>query len=89
MSVPVVEAYTPKEIAAMLRVDARTVLAWIHYGEIEAEDMSSRRSSKKPSWRITADALERFRQSRSSLNRADRPMRPRRKQVPTTDYFPE
>lgn len=53
----------PPEIARRYGVNIRKVLAWIRTGELVALDLSSRTSSR-PRYSVTPEALEAFEKSR-------------------------
>lgn len=57
-------AMSVSQIAERYAVKADTVLAWIRSGSLIAIDVSTAR--KLPRWRITAESLARFEESRSS-----------------------
>jgi hypothetical protein len=59
--------YTPKEIARTRRISPAKVLGWIRSGELEACNYADR-ESKRPRWRISAEALNKF-----ELGRRNRP----------------
>ena len=57
-------ALSVSQIAERYAVKTETVLAWIHSGSLIAIDVSTAR--KLPRWRITAESLARFEESRLS-----------------------
>jgi excisionase family DNA binding protein len=61
------ETYTPADIAARYRVTLATVAAWIHSGELRAVNVGRKVNTKKPRWRITADALAAFEAARAAM----------------------
>ena len=72
------ETYTPADIAARYRVTPETVAAWIRAGELSAVNVGRRANTKKPRWRITADALAAFEAARAAAP-TPTPARSRRK----------
>lgn len=60
------QTFFPDEIAEMLRVGSDTVRCWCAAGELESLNVA-RLGSKKPRYRITESALQRFMASRSVL----------------------
>ena len=60
-------------------VSEGTVLQWIRSGELRAVNVSRRPGSKKPRWRITAEALATFELARTP---APAPPRMRRRKRP-------
>lgn len=53
-------ALTIKELCERYGVNEHTVLGWIRTGELKAVNVGRRPGTKKPRWRITADALATF-----------------------------
>ena len=53
-------ALTVRELCDRYGVGEHTVLGWIKSGELRAINCGRRPGSKKPRWRITAEALEAF-----------------------------
>jgi excisionase family DNA binding protein len=51
---------TVADVAELHSVSAGTVLTWIRAGELAAVNVGRRPGARKPRWRITAAALERF-----------------------------
>jgi len=60
------EAYSISDIARKLGVTRRTVFNWIKTGQLEVINISL--GKKKPTYRITKEALERFIQLRRVKN---------------------
>ncbi len=52
--------YSVKDVAERYHVGEHTVLTWIAGGELQAVNCGRKVGSKKPRWRITADALTAF-----------------------------
>jgi excisionase family DNA binding protein len=76
---------TVRKIQERFGVGESTVLAWIRSGELRAFDVSRNRG-KRPSWRITEEALAAFELARSSA--APPPPRTRRKkQAAVIDFY--
>lgn len=65
---------TPPQLAERYGIGLRKVLSWIASGELAAIDLSANRT-KRPRWRISTEALERFETARTS--RAAEPTKPR------------
>ena len=53
-------ALTVKELCDRYGVSEHTVLGWIRSGQLRAINVGRSPGSKKPRWRITAEALEAF-----------------------------
>jgi excisionase family DNA binding protein len=68
-----------KDLCERYGVSEHTVLAWINRGELRAINVGRRPGTKKPRWRITAEALAAFEQLRT---RTPPPPRVRRKKRP-------
>lgn len=75
--------YSPREAGEVLGVDASTVLAWIHSGELSASNCSKDPRSLRPKWRIAAQEICRFMLARKhpKSDAANQKQRPRRKTV--------
>jgi len=67
-------ALTIREVAERFAVGERTVTGWIRAGELRAINCGRRQGSKKPRWRITAEAIAAF-----ELLRTPNPPPPRTK----------
>lgn len=83
--------YSVKQICDRLGVNEHTVLAWINVtGELKAINVGVEPGKKKPRWRITAEALAEFEESRTKAPKV-KPVkrRVRRAKSTTKDYFPE
>lgn len=78
------ECLRPREVAALLGVDHRRVLAWIKSGELPASDLSSPESSR-PAYRVKRSDLDAFLQRR----RVQQPKQngQRRKREPVGEFF--
>jgi hypothetical protein len=68
--------YQPSDIADILSVPASRVREWIRRGELAAVQVSVSAKSRRPQYRVPADALERFEASRRAA--ADRTRKPKR-----------
>lgn len=79
-------AYSPAQVAQRYGVSPDKVRAWIASGELRAINISARRSSRKPRWAITPEALEAFEQQRAAAP-PPRRQRRRRKRSGVTQYF--
>jgi excisionase family DNA binding protein len=67
------------DICERFGVSRATVLRWIRVGELLAVNVSRRRDSKKPRWRVSAEALAQFERLRTPTPpppRASRRKRP-------------
>jgi excisionase family DNA binding protein len=58
--------YTAREIAERCGVSLKTVLAWIHAGELKAVNVGRTAHGRKPRWRISQASLEAFLALRTS-----------------------
>lgn len=81
-------ALTVREYADRLHVKQQQILTWIHSGELRAVNVCSTPGGKRPSWRISIDAICEF-ESRRSSNKPVKPARrKRKKRDPSyTEYF--
>lgn len=77
---------TVEQVAERYAVGKATVWGWIHSGELLALNVGRKPGAKKPRWRITAEAIERFELIRSSRPPAP-PVRRRRKQTSEINYY--
>lgn len=57
--------YTVDDIRQRFGVTEATVLGWIHSGELQAVNVGRKPKSKRPRWRISADAVEAFERLRT------------------------
>jgi hypothetical protein len=76
--------FTPPSVAKRYGVGVGKIHELIAAGELEAFDISSR-TSKRPRYRISADALERFELRRSAVAKPQQT--PKRKPKATRDFF--
>lgn len=53
-------ALNVKELCERFAVGEHTILGWIKSGELRAINVGRRPGSKKPRWRVTAEALATF-----------------------------
>jgi excisionase family DNA binding protein len=58
--------FTVKDVAQRFAVSVRTVLTWVHAGELRALQLGRRQGAKRPSWRITEAALQAFEATRTA-----------------------
>jgi excisionase family DNA binding protein len=72
--------HTVRSLAEHLGVSARTVLAWIATGELRATNVARSPAARRPSWRITAQAVAEFEATRTAA--APAPPRARRRKRP-------
>jgi len=83
--------YDAAEIATEMGVDVKTVLHWIHAGELEAVNVARDPQAKRPRWKISAAALRAFSRRRSTYGPGgddDAPRRGRpRKSKPRVAYW--
>jgi excisionase family DNA binding protein len=77
---------SPDDVARQYGVTVPTVLAWIHSGELRALNVSRNAASKKPRWRVTLAALERFEQVRTATPQPQ-PSRRRRQSVEVIHFY--
>ncbi len=78
--------YSVTQYAARLHVGRAKVLGWITSGELVALDVSAR-GSKRPQYRITAIAAERFEHARNTRSAAETTPRRRPVQPGVKQYF--
>lgn len=58
--------YTIKDLCERFSVGERSVILWIHQGDLKAIDVS-RRHGGRPQWRVTEESLRAFLEARSSV----------------------
>jgi hypothetical protein len=75
------KTFQVKDIAERHSVAADKVLEWIAKGELIAINVSTDPNAKRPRWRVTAEALEAFEQSRASNPPAPKPTKRRRRRA--------
>jgi excisionase family DNA binding protein len=71
--------YTARQVAQRLGVSLKTVLAWIHAGELKAVNVGRTPHGRKPRWRISQAALDAFEALRTSGPPAPRSKRTKQK----------
>lgn len=82
------DAYTVAAVANRYGVSAHTVLAWIDRGELQAVNVARSARGKRPSWRITAAALEEFERRRIAAPVTETEPRPRnRRRQDVPEYY--
>jgi hypothetical protein len=59
-------SFTVREVAREERVGVHVVLGWIRDGSLRAHNVNRQANARRPSWRITAEALEAFRSLRTA-----------------------
>jgi excisionase family DNA binding protein len=74
-------SHTVAELASRHGVSVKTVLGWIHAGELKALNVSRRLGAKRPSWRIPQAALEAFESLRTTTAAGGRIPQVRRKRA--------
>ncbi len=72
-------ALTVKELCERYSVAEHTVLGWIRSGELKAINVGRAAGTKKPRWRITAEALATFELLRTTI---PPPQRARKRKQP-------
>jgi excisionase family DNA binding protein len=80
---------TVNEVAARLHVSRDTVERWINAGSIHAVDVSGRlkKQSCRPLWRISAESLDVFLNTRANKASTIPPARPPRRRSPNLIEF--
>jgi hypothetical protein len=79
--------YSPADIAKSRGCKTDKILALIKSGKLIAINWATSDKAKKPRWRITAEALEAFERSRSTMP-ASPPVVRRTRSLPTVkEYF--
>jgi excisionase family DNA binding protein len=77
---------TSSQAAELIQTSADRILDMIRAGEIRAIDISSP-GSRRPTWRIPAEELERWMASRSTQPASPKPQRRRRKDKYVPTYY--
>ena len=75
--------YSPTELAKILGIDSEGILELIHSGELAASNIARSRAARKPRWRISQEALDKFMASRAKQTIATK----RRIKSQVKDYF--
>lgn len=75
--------FTVAEVAERLKVSTDAVRALIHTGKLTASNVGS--GTRRPRWRIAAEALDRFLAAQAAPRCATR--RPRKRPVKVTEFF--
>jgi len=80
---------TIQEVALRLHVSRDTVERWINTGSIHAVDVSGRlkRKSRRPLWRISAESLDAFLNTRANKASTIPQTRPPRRRSPNLIEF--
>jgi transposase len=80
IALPVAPArfYTVAALMERYGVGGKIIVDWIRRGELHAVDVSKRRGSKKPRFRVSPAALERFEAARSTTSAVNMPRARRR-----------
>jgi excisionase family DNA binding protein len=81
------EYLTPKAAASSLVVRVPTVCALIRSGQLPAVDVSVNPDSKRPSWRISREALDEFIANRAKQVPAPKPTRRSRKSSTPARFY--
>jgi hypothetical protein len=76
--------FSVRDVGERYAVGIRTVLNWIHVGDLRAVNVSRRLSAKKPRWRITEEALEAFEAIRTPTQQAKAR---RRRRVDVVEFY--
>ncbi len=76
----------PRDVATLLNVKVDAVLAWIHRGELQAVDVSQKRSLR-PRWRISREGLDQFLATRVAAPARPPPRRRRQRDPNVIEYF--
>ena len=67
------------DVCERYAVSERTVLGWIHSGQLRAINVGRTAGARKPRWRVSAQALEDFETSRTAMPPAPRQRRRRQR----------
>lgn len=78
--------YSIKDLQEKYAVGEHTILRWIHQGDLIALDVS-RTKGGRPKWRVTAESLVAFEQTRSSSPPAPKPSRRRGKSDGVIEFY--
>ncbi|MEM8738957.1 MAG: hypothetical protein AAGG38_10845 [Planctomycetota bacterium] len=84
MSTSLAPTYTPPDLAKAEGVKPTKVLDEIRAGRLEAHDVSSKPGVGRPRYRITLEAIERWRKLRAAVPPATPAGRARRRFTPPT-----
>jgi excisionase family DNA binding protein len=76
-------SFTTAEIGAQLKISEEAVRDHIHAGRLRAVNVGN--GSRRPRWRITAEALDEFLAAQTAPPRATR--RPRKRRGPVIEFF--
>lgn len=78
---------TIKQVAAELQTSVKSVQAWIIAGELRAFSVSRKIGSRKPRWRVTAEALTEFMATRATAPAKAKVCRRRQANEPVERFF--
>ncbi|HJZ56251.1 MAG TPA: helix-turn-helix domain-containing protein [Gemmataceae bacterium] len=81
------ESYTVAHIAERYGVSSHTVLAWIDTGELQAVNVARSPRARRPTWRVTAEALAAFEALRSGGPVPPRASRRRRQPDGVIEFY--
>jgi hypothetical protein len=82
-----VSSLTVKDVSRRYGVTAHSVLCWIKAGELRALNVSRRPGAKRPSWRITPEALQAFEERRTPRPVAPQTRR-RKRTADIVEFYP-
>jgi Helix-turn-helix domain len=77
---------SPPQLAELLAVDCKKILAFIATGELVAVNLAQR-SNGRPRWRISPEALEQFLARRQSRTPSPRAARSRKKAANVVEFY--
>jgi transposase len=79
-----------RDVMAKLAVGQRTVLHWLNSGQLRGSQLSRRPGARRPSWRVSEEALAAFLSARTG-GPVEQPARRRKRATGETagTYYPE
>lgn len=79
--------FTIPDIRQRFDVSEGTVLHWIHSGQLRAINVGRTPDARKPRWRITAQALQAFEETRAATPAAPRNTRRRKRRDEVIEFY--
>jgi excisionase family DNA binding protein len=76
-----------RDLCERYGVSEHTVLGWIRSGELRAVNVGRRPGTKKPRWRITAEALQAFELARTPTPSPSRAQRRKKRPAGVIEFY--
>lgn len=76
------QSYSVPEVSERLGISAKKVIDWIECGEMRGINLATAKKGDRPRWRILAEDLDRFIESRAAIPSNQPPPRTTRRRQP-------